>query len=87
VDCGLQWGLNRNRNRLLGDKVYVATTVGNECILGASVAKDAGEKALQDAYQVFKDEAQCINLTAWQERSRSFLWRKKGLRGFLRENR
>jgi len=46
---------------LLGDKVYVATTVGNQCILGASIAKDAGEEALKDAYGVFKDEAQCLN--------------------------
>ena len=46
---------------ILGDKVYVATTVGKECILGASIAKDAGEEALKAAYQVFKDEARCLN--------------------------
>jgi len=53
-------GADEKNTRILGDKVYVATTVGNECILGASVAKDAGEQSLQDAYQVFKDEAQCL---------------------------
>lgn len=60
---------------ILGQKAYVATTVGNECILGASIAKDAGEEALMNAYQVFKNEAQCIkptyhpatvNMDAWK---------------------
>ena len=46
---------------ILGNKVYVATTVGKECILGASIAKDAGEEALKSAYRVFKDEARCLN--------------------------
>jgi len=53
-------GADEKHTRILGNKVYVATTVGNECILGASVAKDAGEHSLQNAYQVFKDEAQCL---------------------------
>ena len=51
---------DEKHTRILGDKVYVATTVGNQCILGAAAAEDAGEQSLQDAYQVFKDEAQCI---------------------------
>jgi len=46
---------------ILGDKAYVATTVGNECILGASMAKDAGEGTLTKAYNVFKTEARCLN--------------------------
>ena len=54
-------GADEKHTRILGEKVYVATTVGNECILGASIAKDAGEHSLQDAYHVFKDEAQCLN--------------------------
>jgi hypothetical protein len=53
-------GADEKHTWILGDKVYVATTVGNECILGASIAKDAGEQSLQDRYQVFKDEAQCL---------------------------
>jgi hypothetical protein len=53
-------GADEKHTRILGDKVYVATTVGNECMLGTSVAKDAGEQSLQDAYKVFKDEAQCL---------------------------
>jgi len=52
---------DEKHSRLTGQKVYVATTVGNECILSASVAENAGEEALTEAYQVFKDEAQCLN--------------------------
>jgi hypothetical protein len=54
-------GADEKHTRILGDKFYVATTVGNECILGASVATDATEQSLHDGYQVFKDEAQCLN--------------------------
>ena len=60
ADIPQHLGADEKHTRILGDKVYVATTVGNECILGASIAKDAGEQSLQDAYQVFKDEAQCL---------------------------
>jgi hypothetical protein len=51
---------DEKHTRVLGDKVYVATTVGKGCILGACIAKDAGEDALKDAYRVFKDEARCL---------------------------
>jgi hypothetical protein len=51
---------DEKHTRISGDKTYVATTVGGGCILGAAVAKDAGEQALTDAYQVFKQEAQCV---------------------------
>ena len=61
VDLPEHLGADEKHTRILGDKVYVATTVGNECILGASVATDAAEQSLQDSYQVFKDEAQCLN--------------------------
>ena len=45
---------------ILGYKAYIATTVGNESILGASIANDAGDNALKEAYQVFKHEARCL---------------------------
>jgi hypothetical protein len=48
---------DEKHTRILGDKTYVATTVGSGCILGAAVAKDAGEQSLTDAYQVYKHEA------------------------------
>ena len=58
-----------------GVKCYIATTVGTGCILGASVAEDAGEQALTMADGVFKEEAQClkpgyapktVNTDGWQ---------------------
>ena len=51
---------DEKHTRILGEKVYVATTVGNGCVLGTSVATDAGEESLTTAYGVFKDEAQCV---------------------------
>ncbi len=48
---------------LQGEKVYIATTVGNGCILGASVAADAGEQSLTEAYDVFKQEVHDVDST------------------------
>jgi hypothetical protein len=41
-----------------GERIFIATTVANDCILGASVAKDAGTESLTEAYGHFKTEAQ-----------------------------
>jgi len=41
-----------------GQKVYIATTVGGGCCLGAEPAQAAGTEELKLAYAVFKDEAQ-----------------------------
>lgn len=48
---------DEKHTRLVGEKHYIAMTVGNECILGSSVTNSAGEQALTKAYTVFKDEA------------------------------
>ncbi len=48
---------------LQGEKVYIATTVGSGCILGASVSADAGEQSLTEAYDVFKQEAHDVDST------------------------
>jgi hypothetical protein len=45
---------------ILGNKVYVATTVSNGCILGASIDKDATEVSLANAYGIYKEKTQCI---------------------------
>jgi len=45
---------------LNGEKVYCATTVAEGCILGASIAASAGQKDLEKAYGVFKQEAQTL---------------------------
>ena len=48
-----------------GDKWYIATTVANDCVLGASVSATADAGGLQTAYGVFKDEALAVN-TAYE---------------------
>lgn len=44
-----------------GEKGYIATSVGADCVLGASLALTADEGALTAAYGYFKDEAQNVN--------------------------
>jgi hypothetical protein len=48
---------------LNGEEVVVATTVGDDCILGASVALSAGAQDLTEAYDHFKQEAQQVKPT------------------------
>jgi hypothetical protein len=43
-----------------GEKVYIATTVGSGCVLGAEPADAAGAAELEAAYGVFKDEARDV---------------------------
>jgi len=45
----------------LGEKVYIATTVGSHCVLGASIAVNADEESLLNAYQIFKEEARTLD--------------------------
>ncbi|OVE82673.1 hypothetical protein BVY04_00290 [bacterium M21] len=47
---------DEKHTKLKGDKVYIATTVGSECILGCEVAEDAGNESLKGAYGIFKEE-------------------------------
>jgi hypothetical protein len=68
---------------LLKDKVYVATTVGEGCILGAEIAKDAGKEALTKAYKVFKEESQdlmpnyspeTVNIDGWSSTQSAWIY-------------
>lgn len=43
------------------EKWYIGTTVGKNCVLGASVSQTADSKGLTQAYEVFKDEARALN--------------------------
>ena len=52
---------DEKHSRLRGEKVYVPTTVGDQCILGASVSEDAGERGLKKGYGKFKEEALNVN--------------------------
>ena len=51
---------DEKHSKRLKDKVYVATTVAGECMLGAEVCADASEKSLTAGYSVFADEAKNI---------------------------
>ncbi|MFZ1770590.1 MAG: hypothetical protein WAU00_15395 [Caldilinea sp.] len=46
--------------RFNGEKGFIATTVGADCVLGASLALADDEAALTQAYGHFKDEAQHV---------------------------
>lgn len=67
---------------LNGEEVVVATTVGEDCVLGVSVAFGADTESLTEAYQHFKDEAQAlkaeyvpetINTDGWAATQRAWL--------------
>jgi len=47
--------------RFNGDKAYLATTVGQDCVLGLSIALGADENSLTEAYGHFKTEAQNVS--------------------------
>jgi hypothetical protein len=50
-------GADEKHSRLKGEKVYVPTTVGDQCILGASVSEDAGERCIRRP-TIFRDASE-----------------------------
>jgi hypothetical protein len=52
---------DEKHSRLAGEKIYIATTAGEGCILGASVTDSASETALTRAYGVFSEEARAVD--------------------------
>ncbi len=52
---------DEKHSRLRGEKVYVPVTVGAQCILGAAVSEDSGEKGLTEGYGKFGLEALDLN--------------------------
>jgi hypothetical protein len=51
---------DEKHTHLAGEKCYIATTIANDCILGVSVANNAGEVELTKAYGVFAEEVKRI---------------------------
>ncbi len=51
---------DEKHTKIMGEKAYIATTCANNCILGASIVKQADETELTKAYGVFKKETQVI---------------------------
>jgi hypothetical protein len=65
---------DEKHTRLNGDKAFIATTVGDDCVLGVSVALQADRFSLTEAYGHFKREAcrlkpdyqpQTVNTDGW----------------------
>lgn len=52
---------DEKHSRFNGEKCYIATTVGNDCILGAEVSLSADETGLTKAYSTFRDEAEAVS--------------------------
>ncbi|GAK52959.1 hypothetical protein U14_04218 [Candidatus Moduliflexus flocculans] len=53
---------DEKHSTLAGERVYIATTAGNNCFLGASISSEAGDEALTTAYRQFQHEAQQVQL-------------------------
>ena len=51
---------DEHHQTLDGEKVYIATTIGGGCCLGAEPAPTAGTDDLKDAYAVFRAEARDV---------------------------
>lgn len=47
--------------RFNGEKAYIATTVAQDCVLGASITLGADEESLSEGYGHFKTEAQNVS--------------------------
>jgi hypothetical protein len=65
---------DEKHTRLNGEKAYIATTVADDCVLGASLTLAADEEHLTEAYGHFKQEArrldpdyqpQTVNTDGW----------------------
>ncbi len=52
---------DEKHTRFNGEKAYIATTVGADCVLGASLTLGADEESLTEAYGHFKTEAQNVS--------------------------
>ena len=65
-----------------GEKAYIATTVGSDCILGASISLSADEEGLTEAYGHFQEEAlhlnpdyepESVNVDGWAATQKAWL--------------
>ena len=64
---------DEHHQTLDGQKVYIATTVGSGCILGAEPAATAGTDDLKAAYAVFEQEARDVDAEV-RPRDRQHRW-------------
>jgi hypothetical protein len=52
---------DEKHTRLNGEKAYISTTVGADCVLGTSLSLSADDKNLKETYGHFKTEAHNVN--------------------------
>ena len=52
---------DEKHTRFNGQKMYIATIVANDCVLGASVSLDADTEGLTEAYSHFKTETNNVS--------------------------
>lgn len=52
---------DEKHTRFNGNKAYIATVVGQDCVLGASISLEADETGLTEAYGQFKTEARNLS--------------------------
>lgn len=66
---------DEKHTKCCGEKIYIATTVANGCILGAAVSESAGDKGLLSAYLEFMDEAWQLNPDYYPESVNTDGWK------------
>ena len=70
---------DEKHTRFNGDKAYIATTVGQDCVLGASISLTADEAGLTEAYGHFKAEAHNLSPEYTPETVNTDGWRSTHL--------
>ncbi len=68
-------GADEKHSTISGEKVYVATTVADQCFFGASVSAGAGEEELTSAYGQFQQEARQVHPAYQPETVNTDGWR------------
>ena len=61
--CRKTWWRMKNTVGSRGERVYIATTAGQDCLLGASVSPSAAQGDLTEAYGRFAQEARDVDPT------------------------
>ena len=74
---------DEHHQKQCGEKVYIATTVGSGCVLGAELCETASTEDLTDGYKTFREEAlsldpeyepETVNTDGWK--GTQCAWRK-----------
>ena len=52
---------DEKHSKINGEKCYIATTVGDDCVLGVAVSMRADEKSLTAAYKTVKEEVNMLD--------------------------